>query len=477
MLNFSQLTQDQFARPETLQAVKAEAFDLVDHLMVPESKKLALQLEDRLKTLPGLASQAPEIFAQYQKIIIFLKITALMSLDNNAVLELVQKNYLDSLEAGLDFNERMTGKMYSLPDLIWPEYAEQLAYALKQNTQKIGQNPIMISGETEQKPPTIQNWLSDFDRVLGPDMHTNIQQEEYLSKNPNAKNLDQKEKNKLRNVLKFYNNLKPIPSTVINQTLKELGAMEELPGEKTSEQFSQPYVAIEPTIVQAPKRYTRPEGGSKDQYLEPVEDASVTKQPQKSAPFIPPVSTPKPQQPAFTRPPIQPPQTLPQVFPSSPQTQPSRDASSGQARGGDPPLAERRGAETSSPHLPAQPTPSFSQPQTPPSSSPQSAPQPKPPSFSSQQTSSMPVPPRPTQTPAPPNQPTPSQLTRHDSYLEPIDIPEIITKPVQQPKQTPPSPIIPMASIPTPKPAPPKPEPDPRLQGNIVDLKGNVKNV
>ena len=92
MLNFSQLTQDQFSRPETLQAVKAEAFDLVDHLMVPESKKLAAQLEDRLKTMPTMAASAPEIYSQYQKMVIYLRLVALMAMDNNTVLELIQNN-------------------------------------------------------------------------------------------------------------------------------------------------------------------------------------------------------------------------------------------------------------------------------------------------------------------------------------------------------------------------------------------------
>ena len=181
MLNFSQLTQDQFSRPETLQAVKAEAFDLVDHLMVPESKKLAAQLEDRLKTMPTMAASAPEIYSRYQKMVIYLRLVALMALDNNTVLELIQKNYLDSFDAGLDLNERMTGKMYSIPDLIWPEYAEQLAYALKQNIQKIGQKPIIIKGETSPQAPTIQNWLADYDRTLGPDLKNDLEQEEYLA--------------------------------------------------------------------------------------------------------------------------------------------------------------------------------------------------------------------------------------------------------------------------------------------------------
>ena len=478
MLNFSQLTQDQFSRPETLEAVKAEAFDLVDHLMVPESKKLAEQLEDRLKTMPSMSVSAPQIYSQYQKIITYLRLVALMALDNNMVLELIQKNYLDSFDAGINLNERMTGKMYSIPDLVWPEYAEQLAYALKQNTQKIGQRPILIIGETEPKPPTIQNWLSDYDRSLGPDLHTDIQQEEYLSKNPNAKLLPENEKAKLRNVLRFYNNLKPIPAAVIDKALKDAGVYDEL-AKESPEATAVPsqYTITEPTIIQAPKRYARPDG--RDQYLEPIEEKIL----QKPAPFVPPTPQKEyPQQPAYTRPaplpPRQPQPTKPvqQIIPpGSPAPLPQTTQQPPQFSRGEttpffqqptshpaaqqpfqqqtlhstPPAPPRPTQHQPPTTLPAgagfseRPTQPLSQPQKPftPPQKPIGQPSP------SQQPPTMPTQPRPTFS-RPPSSEFPQS-----PYLEPIDVPEL-------PKT----------------PAPPKPEPEPRLQGNIVDLSNRESN-
>jgi hypothetical protein len=403
--------------------------------------------------MPAMAASAPEIYSQYQKMIIYLRLVALMALDNNAVLELIQKNYLDSFDAGLDLNERMTGKMYSIPDLVWPEYAEQLAYALKQNIQKIGQKSLIISGETEPKTPTIQSWLSDYDRSLGPDLRSNIQQEEYLAKNPNAKLLSENEKAKLRNVLRFYNNLKPIPAAVIDKALKDAGIYDELTEESAGEiSVSSQYQITEPTIIQAPKRYVRPDG--RDQYLEPVAEEKAMPKP---APFIPPTTkiSPEPsQQPAYTRPaqiPPRPPQparpiqqTIPPVarpatplFSSPPQTaqQPPQPPHKTAPHFFQPPV--------SAPATQSQPTssplPPLSQPATP-----QFPPAPsRPPQFQPQQPPIAPFGPRPTFD-RPPSQALPEQ----NPYLEPIDVPEL-------PKT----------------PSPPKPEPDSRIQGNIVDLK------
>src|SRR4030042_5605202 len=178
MLTFSQLTEEQFIRPEALEAAKQEVFDLIEHLMVYEGRILADEIEQKLSA-PGLQTRAPkEIYQQYQQLAIYLKLMATVSLDNNTVLDLIQNHYLDSLEAGIDMNERMNAKMYSLPTLAWTEYATQLIHALKQNTQPLGNQPIVIKGANEQTQPTVKNWLADYDQTYAPDKQTSIQRED-----------------------------------------------------------------------------------------------------------------------------------------------------------------------------------------------------------------------------------------------------------------------------------------------------------
>jgi hypothetical protein len=62
--------------------------------------------------------------------------------------------------------------------------------------------------------------------------------------------------------------------------------------------------------------------------------------------------------------------------------------------------------------------------------------------------------------------------------LEPIDIPEIQTK-IPPSAPNPPAPPSPADAGfgGQARPTPPKQEPDPRIQGNIVDLKRDVKDV
>ncbi len=240
MFPLDQLTEEQFIRSATLEAIKHEAADLIDHSMAPEGAKLADQIDQKL-AIPGLEARAPkEILKQYQMLSIYLKFMAVVCIDNDTLLNLVQNYYLNSLDAGIDMNERMTGKMYTIPFLAWPDYAAQLIHALKQNTQKIGELPILKTGETAPSPPTIHNWLSDYDRNLGPEKIDNLGREDYLAKNQNARTLNEQDKAKLRNVLQFYDNLKPIPSSIISKMADDLATEEELEEETQEAVFPAP---------------------------------------------------------------------------------------------------------------------------------------------------------------------------------------------------------------------------------------------
>lgn len=481
MLSVVQLTEEQFIRPATLEAVKHEAFDLIEHLMAPEGKKLADAIEQKL-AIPGLEARAPEIYQQYQRLAVYLKLMSIACQDNDAVFNLVKNNYLDGFEIGININEIMIGKAYSIPDLAWPEYAEQLIGALKQNSQRIGQQQITIKGEPSPTQPSIKNWISDYDRIFGPEKIDDLKREEYLAKNSNAKILNQEDKAKLRNVFQFYDNLKPIPLSLVNQALKELGIDEEIakefPEAAPMEQPAAPYAPPPQEVIPTAKRYARPEGPARDTYLEPMEEEI-----KKPAPFVPPAPQrpAPPSQPAYTRPPqpqppqkptaFQPPQSTYRPQPTyTPPTPPQRT----------PPIAPQPKPPAPSP-LPQPPKSPPSQPPQPTYRPPQSPPAP---TMPSPQRPAPPLP-RPAQPPAPtrpqpfapsapqappsvprPVQPPvqPAQPIQRDTYLEPIDTtPRLAPKPI-----TPPPGIRPLP------PAPQRP-PEPRIEGNIIDLKNPEK--
>jgi len=255
-----------------LEQIKKTANDFIERGLALESAKLADQIEEDIKTYPQLNSQAPGIFRVYQKLIILLKWTGLTLYDDQTVLELFRNHFLDALEAGLDLNGPMTLKMYSVPDLVWSEVAQELLGALKHNNQRIGQRSI---GE----------WLKDYDKTYGIEKHSTLEQSEYLTQNPNVRTLIEEERDKLKQLIRFYDNLKPLSLSKIEQAIRQF-APELLKEAGPVEKVERPLperLAEPPTtpIAPPPERETQ-----KDIYREPVPASSRPKEPSQVEPKI-----------------------------------------------------------------------------------------------------------------------------------------------------------------------------------------------
>jgi hypothetical protein len=123
MFNIEQLTQYSFTNPQLLTTIKSEVDDFADHLMGPEAYKMAQELESKLKELASQETSQPQIFAQYRQILIRLKFISISIWDDNTFFDLIKNNLANILGSDIDINERMTGKLYTVPDLAWSQVA------------------------------------------------------------------------------------------------------------------------------------------------------------------------------------------------------------------------------------------------------------------------------------------------------------------------------------------------------------------
>lgn len=208
MPELNQLTKAQLINPEVLEKIKKAVLDIAQAGLIAEAVKLQSQLEKSLEKFPELKNQNPPLYQQYQKLILALKWTAMPFYDNETLMDLLKNHFLEALEMKIDLDDRMTMKMYSLPDLVWPETAQELLAALKENNQRIGQQ-------------TIAEWLKDYDKAYGLEKHSVLEQSEYLTQNPNVKTLTEEERDKLKQLIRFYDNLKPLSLSKIEQAIKQ----------------------------------------------------------------------------------------------------------------------------------------------------------------------------------------------------------------------------------------------------------------
>jgi hypothetical protein len=211
MYGIEQITEYSFKNPELLAKIKAEAQDLVEHLSAPEACKMAMELEQKIKELAALEVREPQVFAQYQQILIRLKFLSIAYWSEEIYFELIKNNLADILGSDIDILDRMTGKFYMVPLMVWPEYAQATIEVLRQNIQPIGSRLLAIPGEQRTHPPLIKYWLMDYDHLLGLERHENIERAKYFTDSRNFQSLSEQDKIKIQQLLEFYDGLKPLP--------------------------------------------------------------------------------------------------------------------------------------------------------------------------------------------------------------------------------------------------------------------------
>lgn len=222
MISLSKLTEKELANPEIYERIKGVFLTCLNHLLIPESRRMADMLEQKIG--PALQIENPELYEKYQQILNILKFIALITLDRNSLMKLMQFHALDAFINNLDLNDRFTGRMYLYPDTAWQDEANQIIEALKQNKQMLGAQSITLRGENTSAAPFISNWISEYDRGFGPEKHSVLEQRQFLIQNPNAKTLNEREKDILLRALQFYDNLKPLPVESIDEYLNSTPA-------------------------------------------------------------------------------------------------------------------------------------------------------------------------------------------------------------------------------------------------------------
>ena len=240
---------NQFNNPAFLSKIQEKAFEYYKHNQLWEISQLADKLEEGLRANAALANSSPELYSSYLETLLWLRLASFAIYDNDTCLDLIKKHFLDAAKFGLDFNQLMNIKMYSIPDLAWPDFAQDCIRMLKENKQRIGSRPLEIQGEETPKAPAVQNWLMDYNRTFSIDKQSEIQRSQYLGQNPNTRDLVQQEKNYLMNLLKFYDNLKPLPPSMLGETpassFQHPSAKQELPAAQAFPPYSS-YSKIRP---------------------------------------------------------------------------------------------------------------------------------------------------------------------------------------------------------------------------------------
>jgi len=184
---------------------------------ISRARSLIVKINNLLKEKPDLSINQPQLYQYCQDILIKLRFVALTTLPDQQVFNLIKGHFLDALKTGIDVYRILEIDLCSRPVFTRGEFKKGTRQVLKENRQKIGSQPLTIEGKPTPQPPTLKNWLLDYDSETGDEKHPELERGQYLAQNPNVRKLEQIERDLLRKVLKFYDDIKPTP---VSQTEK-----------------------------------------------------------------------------------------------------------------------------------------------------------------------------------------------------------------------------------------------------------------
>lgn len=132
--------------------------------------------------------------------------------EKNAATQIMQNNLVDVLKSGANnsLNYLNGGLIYLFFNVKgFKENAEKIIFS---NEEKLTRKIFILDGKPHT--PSVRNWLKDFIKQHGTSVFDNIALSRYVINSPNAKRLDENEKNLLRKLLILYRNLKFFPESL-----------------------------------------------------------------------------------------------------------------------------------------------------------------------------------------------------------------------------------------------------------------------
>lgn len=295
--------QTQFTE-EQLQKLQKEAEPIFEYWERKQALELVRQLE---KEIPVLETTNPELFQKTKKFIVQLKWLAFPLIqDDQELFNLVERHFLEGTELDIDLTDIVTAKLELLFGNGVREFLNQALSSLRANEQEIGLNPIIIKGGANLVRPTIKNWLLDYIRSIPTKTLSELEEVHYLFTSPNAKNLEEKDKKILGEVLAFYDTFKfMVDELALKEIRRFFPVAPEAPAPlRPSESpipsgptpipprftpparplMPGPFPPIPPVPSERPQPKTTP--GQQDIYREPIPEGPPRPQPPKPTPKV-----------------------------------------------------------------------------------------------------------------------------------------------------------------------------------------------
>jgi len=206
-------SEDQLKSSNFLEKIKVLALDIINEDSFREAYDLSKDLEQSIDKIKGFKDDYTNLYHEYKEVIVKMRWLGLGIMAEDRVVNMFQYHFAD---------------IFKIPDYeVWPKlkhvlinmpffqdrdkFKANIRQALMNNAQKLTSKKILT--DKKEASPTIGNWLLDYNKILGTGKVNALSRIEYLTNSLNIKNLDDKEKNKVKVLFDLYERLKLSSST------------------------------------------------------------------------------------------------------------------------------------------------------------------------------------------------------------------------------------------------------------------------
>lgn len=239
MATIDELTPEQIRNPEIFQKIKDLGDSFVRCIQAKEAYFLQEKLTALLKT-SNLSTFNPELYKNYQDLLVLLKWTVFPILLDEETLEVLSNHYLTVLDnENIDVQDRIEAKMFTKDLFPRNELRQKMQRALRENKERL-------------RNKTFGEWLLDYDKTFDFRERDELTHLQYVRQNPIVQTLSEPEKNKLRKALQVFDKTLLV-TPVMSEPLLSMAIRAMIKGGIIKEQINPALLQPSPVFRVAPK--------------------------------------------------------------------------------------------------------------------------------------------------------------------------------------------------------------------------------
>ncbi|MCX7779173.1 MAG: hypothetical protein N2259_02965 [Patescibacteria group bacterium] len=199
MLDLTTISSLQLKTPSFIEELKKEINEMIRRFNSRDAFLLSQKIKEKTAEDPSLREVYKEIIPQ-------LEFIAIGFLNREEIVRLIKEHFKVLLNFPFDSLRPFDLIRYKFSQLPFIEHEllrMEISKALKENENVITKRPIVLEkGGTF--PPTIKNWLIDYETRLEKKPDRALARTEYLTNSPNINSLSPQEKEKIEELIKIY---------------------------------------------------------------------------------------------------------------------------------------------------------------------------------------------------------------------------------------------------------------------------------